>query len=141
MTQLNLICVGRNGLLALVVLALVAPSTAEAQAKPRGQGKKVEAAPQAAAAVVFSAAEREVISGFFGANPLGNVKPLPPGIAKNLARGKPLPPGIAKRYVPDGLMGQLPVRTGYEYIQAGLDVVLVEAATGVVMDILPDVVR
>jgi hypothetical protein len=23
-------------------------------------------------------------------------KPLPPGIAKNLARGKPLPPGIAK---------------------------------------------
>ena len=28
---------------------------------------------------------------------------LPPGIAKNLARGKPLPPGIAKKAVPAGM--------------------------------------
>jgi hypothetical protein len=35
-------------------------------------------------------------------------KPLPPGIAKNLARGKPLPPGIAKRTLPRELIVQLP---------------------------------
>jgi hypothetical protein len=131
----------RRGFLAFAVLALVAPPNVEAQAKPRGQEKKAQGASQAAVSVVFSTAERETITRFFGANPVGNVKPLPPGIAKNLARGKPLPPGIAKRYVPDGLMGQLPVRAGYEYRQVGLDVVLVEAATGVVMDILRDVVR
>ena len=39
-------------------------------------------------------------------------KSLPPGIAKNLARGKPLPPGIAKTRVPDDLIRRLPVRTG-----------------------------
>ncbi len=33
---------------------------------------------------------------------------LPPGIAKNLARGKPLPPGIAKKTVPASMLGQLP---------------------------------
>ena len=35
-------------------------------------------------------------------------KPLPPGIAKNLARDKPLPPGIAKRALPNDLLIKLP---------------------------------
>lgn len=60
---------------------------------------------------------------------------LPPGIQKNLARGKPLPPGIAKKL--DGrLLGQLPHYDGYEWMQAGADLILVAAATGIIYEVL-----
>jgi hypothetical protein len=67
-------------------------------------------------------------------------KPLPPGIAKNLARGKPLPPGIAKRALPSDLLVRLPpVADGYERIIVAGKILLVEIATQVVHDILVDV--
>ena len=60
---------------------------------------------------------------------------LPPGIQKNLARGKPLPPGIAKKL--DGrLLGQLPRYDGYEWQQAGTDLILVAIATGIIYEVL-----
>lgn len=68
-------------------------------------------------------------------------KGLPPGIAKNLARGKPLPPGIAKQFLPDGLRHALPVPPiGYERIIVDGKVLLVEIATRVIHDILVDAV-
>ncbi|WP_083004554.1 anti-virulence regulator CigR family protein [Halomonas sp. GT] len=67
-------------------------------------------------------------------------QPLPPGIQRNLERGKPLPPGIAKRF--DGpLASQLPQYPGYEWERVGADVVLIEAATRVVVDVLVDALR
>jgi hypothetical protein len=69
-----------------------------------------------------------------------DTKPLPPGIAKNLARGKPLPPGIAKRALPGNLLVQLPpVADGYERVIVAGKVLLVEIATQVIHDILVDV--
>lgn len=60
---------------------------------------------------------------------------LPPGIQKNLARGKPLPPGIAKKL--DGrLLGQLPRYDGYEWQQAGTDLILVTIASGIIYEVL-----
>ena len=60
---------------------------------------------------------------------------LPPGIQKNLARGKPLPPGIAKKL--DGrLTGRLPHYDGYEWQQAGTDLILVAIATGLIYEVL-----
>jgi Ni/Co efflux regulator RcnB len=60
---------------------------------------------------------------------------LPPGIQKNLARGKPLPPGIAKKL--DGrLLGHLPRYEGYEWQQAGTDLILVAIATGIIYEVL-----
>lgn len=60
---------------------------------------------------------------------------LPPGIQKNLARGKPLPPGIAKKL--DGrLVGRLPQYDGYEWQQAGTDLILVALATGIIFEVL-----
>ncbi|AZF22369.1 anti-virulence regulator CigR family protein [Pseudomonas sp. R3-52-08] len=60
---------------------------------------------------------------------------LPPGIQKNLARGKPLPPGIAKKL--DGrLAGRLPHYDGYEWQQAGTDLILVAIATGIIYEVL-----
>ncbi|MBT8769071.1 anti-virulence regulator CigR family protein [Metapseudomonas boanensis] len=64
--------------------------------------------------------------------------PLPPGIQKNLARGKPLPPGIAKKL--DGrLLGRLPHYEGYDWMQAGTDLILVTVATGIIYEVLHDV--
>lgn len=60
---------------------------------------------------------------------------LPPGVQKNLARGKPLPPGIAKKL--DGrLIGRLPHYDGYEWMQAGTDLILVAVATGLIYEVL-----
>jgi hypothetical protein len=66
-------------------------------------------------------------------------KALPPGIAKNLARGKPLPPGIAKTRLPQPFVAQLPRHPGYQWQQAGTDLVLVVSGTYVVQDVLKGV--
>lgn len=63
-------------------------------------------------------------------------KPLPPGIRKNLARGKPMPPGIAKTRLPDPFVSALPRHPGYEWQQAGADLVLVASGSLVISDIL-----
>ena len=68
-------------------------------------------------------------------------KALPPGIAKNLARGKPLPPGIAKKAVPSGMLSGLPVHPGYEWQAVGSDLVLMQAGTQVIADVLRDVFK
>lgn len=65
---------------------------------------------------------------------------LPPGIAKNLERGKPLPPGIAKTYLPTHIVAGLPrLPTGLEYVVTAGKLLLVEAATQVVRNVLLDV--
>ena len=56
-------------------------------------------------------------------------KLLPPGIRKKLARGKPMPPGIQKTRMPDSFINQLPSYKGYEWEQAGTDLVLVAAGS------------
>lgn len=66
---------------------------------------------------------------------------LPPGIAKNLARGKPLPPGIAKKTVPASMLGQLPNYPGYEWRVVGDDLVLVALSTAIVTSIINGVFK
>ncbi|MEJ2299726.1 MAG: hypothetical protein P8X94_14770 [Woeseiaceae bacterium] len=66
---------------------------------------------------------------------------LPPGIARNLARGKSLPPGIARQHLPDGLISVLPPpRSGYERVVVDGRVLLVEIATQVIHDVLTDAI-
>lgn len=66
-------------------------------------------------------------------------KPLPPGIAKNLARGKPLPPGIAKQQPTGYLLSTLPRVHGHEWYAVGRDLVLIQAGTLIVAEILREV--
>jgi hypothetical protein len=99
--------------------------------------------------VVFSDSEARIIASWYHehgaqAGPRGNGKKpggLPPGIAKNLARGKALPPGIAKQYLPGDLVAALPrAPAGYERVIVDGKILLVEIATRVIHDILTDVV-
>lgn len=110
----------------------------------RGRGKSAHGrdAGDAVRDAVITAAAAALIEVYFADElPAGYARPqpLPPGIAKNLARGKPLPPGIAKQQLPGPLLGRLPHYDGHRYYAVGSDVVLVAAATGVIVDILLDV--
>lgn len=67
---------------------------------------------------------------------------LPPGLQKRLDRGEPLPPGLAGRPLPPGLVERLgPAAPGTERLIAGKNVVLIEEATGIVLDIVRDVLK
>jgi hypothetical protein len=66
-------------------------------------------------------------------------KALPPGVAKNLARGKPLPPGIAKKTPRAEFVRQLPTYPDYEWKRCGTDLVLVQVATQVVAEVLANI--
>ena len=69
---------------------------------------------------------------------VGGYKPLPPGIRKNLARGKPIPPGIAMTRLPQGYVDRLPRYPGYEWRGYGSDLVLVDALSNVIADVILD---
>lgn len=137
---------------ALLILALFCamPSVVLAQGRGNGggngnnRGAARDAGVDAVASfagVTLSVDLKTRIRDYYTAHPVGNVEALPPGIRRNLARGKSLPPGIAKRVAPPALAATIPLRDGYEIVEVGLDVFLVEVATNVVHDVLMDVIR
>lgn len=66
---------------------------------------------------------------------------LPPGLAKQLAEKGRLPPGIAKRDLPADLAAKLPARPDDQEVTiVDGDVVLVDKATGIILDVIRDVV-
>src|SRR6187549_4143514 len=83
-------------------LATAGAAGAQGQGQGRGQGQGQgggkTSTPQTSvsATVVFRSGDVAVFRDYFVAHKITG-EPLPPGIAKNLARGKPLPPGIAKK--------------------------------------------
>jgi hypothetical protein len=90
--------------------------------------------------IKFGNKDKATITKYFSATPFPGTT-LPPGIAKNLLRGKPLPPGIAKVFLPSDLVSELPVHPGYEYLLVGKDAVLVDSTTGIVADIISNVLQ
>lgn len=96
---------------------------------------------QTVADAVFSEIERRLILDYFG-HPADR-KGVPPGLAKKgglppgLAKQGKLPPGIAKKALPADLLRRLPAaRPGTERVIVDNDVVLIAAATGVILDVL-----
>jgi hypothetical protein len=128
-----------NPLRFLLIAALVAVSSAPAMAqRPDKPAKGKSTKDQPVVRVVFHDSDRVVFREYYRAHREG-VKPLPPGIAKNLARGKPLPPGIAKTRVPDVVLVQLPWRPrGYTFFLVGDRIVLLDG-NGLVADILDSI--
>ena len=67
---------------------------------------------------------------------------LPPGLARQFERNGTLPPGLAKRDLPTDLEAKLPeAEAGRKRVIVDNDVVLIEQATGRILDILKDVVK
>ena len=107
--------------------------------------------------VVFDEIEKRVIRDFFGVKssaakksgkkgksdkmPPGLAKRdrLPPGLERQLQRSGRLPPGLEKRSLPADLEARLSRRHGIDRVIVGNDVLLVRRATGVILDILKDV--
>lgn len=99
------------------------------QAKKAKKGKKAKKAKKA----------KKGKKGKSGEMPpgLAKRKTLPPGLAKQLERNGTLPPGLAKRDLPSGLAAALPkTKRGRQRLIVGDDVLLVETATGLILDIL-----
>ncbi len=72
---------------------------------------------------------------------LAKKEKLPPGLAKQLEKNGTLPPGLAKRDLPADLQTELPDPVeGLERTIVDNAVVLVEKATGRIIDIMKDVV-
>lgn len=127
-------------LAALAAAGLTVVSAPDTRAQP-AQPHVAAPGPPSLGDIVFSEIEKRLIRDHYARHPVGKVKPLPPGIQKKIARGGTMPPGIAKRYLPGELERQLPVRAGYERRVVGRDVLLVEQATGLILDILEGALR
>jgi|GEM_PF-315180 len=67
---------------------------------------------------------------------------LPPGLQKQYDKNGRLPAGLAKRELPDDLRSKLPQRTeDQDVVEVGNDVVLIDRATGVILDTILDVLQ
>jgi len=127
----------RNLALGTLVLSTLLATVGRAQA----QGRSHRPAVAVSTEVTLTVGQQRTIQAYYAAHPRPDVEALPPGIRQRLARGKPLPPGIAKRMAPATLVSTLQIPDHYEIVEVGLDVLLVEVTTGIVHDILMDVIR
>ncbi len=129
-------------LLVAAVLVAAGPALAGNKNKANGQaGQPASAVDILTNAVVgglITAAERAIIGDYLDGHrgQFAGAEALPPGIARKVARGGALPPGIAKKTLPGGLLAQLPARPGQEWRIVGTDLLIVEIATGVIVDVL-----
>lgn len=131
-------------LLAAAVLATPVPAQTGGMGNGNGGGHNKDATQGTGAGAVtatvslITAYERSTILGYVQNHQasFSGMQPLPPGIAKKVARGGSLPPGIAKRYFPGDLLGQLPARPGQQWMFMGTDVVLLNTATQLILDVL-----
>ena len=130
----------RPAVAAALALPIILFPAADAEAQGRGRGNR-EPAPAVTAEVTISIGDRARISAFYASSSRPAQEALPPGIRRNLERGKALPPGLAKRSPPQELQSTLTVSQGFEIVEVGLDVLLVEVATGIIHDVLTDLIR
>ena len=151
-----------------IPLVLGAPSLADAAGKSKNKGGPVPTKSQGKVnkgttsngssgdvstdqllGTIISAAERVLIGDYVaqakgssqGLPPGLAGRPLPPGLQKHIDRTGRLPPGLEKRRLPGDLLGRLPRRTGQDYRVVGTDIVLIETATSVILDIMKGVLR
>lgn len=139
----------KSALLAASVTITVAACTTGPVARSVPQRTLAVPAPApvttAGVSVTLSDGQITSVRAYYSNSRSGNVRGrgrsgrLPPGIARNLARGKPLPPGIAMGYLPAAVVADLPrLPSGLDYVIVAGKLLLVEAATQVVREVLLD---
>jgi len=129
----------------VVVLAVlmvgVLCNSAAAQGRSQGRGRSSGQGTDVnvTATVIFRDSDRATFRDYFVTHKI-IAQPLPPGIAKNVARGKPLPPGIAKRALPAGLLVLAP-KVDRDVSFAIVGDVVVATRGGVVIDLMVGVFK
>ena len=129
----------RLGFAALVAGASLGTWAQDAAAQGRGRVSTEVSTP--IGDFTLSTDVKSEIRSYYEARGSTGAEALPPGIRRNLARGRPLPPGIAKKTAPPELRQRVPIADGYDLVEVGLDVFLVEAGTSIIHDIVLDVIR
>ncbi len=143
-----------------IPLVLGAPALVDAAGKNKGkgkggptpthtQGRSDDISTGDLLATIISATERALIgdyvqkakAGSRGLPPGLANRPLPPGLRKHIDRTGRLPPGLEKRRLPGDLRGLLPRRTGQDFRVVGNDIVLIETATNLILDIMQGALR
>ena len=131
----------KRGIVSAAILsaALLGPDVS-AQGRSQGRGNNGGGSNSSVSvAVVFRDSDRVTFRDYFASHKI-TAQALPPGIAKNVARGKPLPPGIAKRAVPADLLAIGP-RVDRDVSFSIVGNVVVATRSGVVIDGLAGVFR
>jgi hypothetical protein len=150
-------------LLFAVPLLLGAPALVDAAGKNKGKagpvptvskgknkGQSGDVATDRLLGTVISAVERALIGDYIrkakasgqGLPPgLAQRQHLPPGLQKHIERTGRLPPGLEKRRLPGDLRALLPYHKGRDYRVVGNDIVLIEIATELILDVMKGVLR
>jgi len=140
------------------VLAIASIMTGAVWAQGQSQGKAPQSTQTAgdkvrqvlpASEPVFATREVSIIQGWFRTN-LNNLPPglakretLPPGLQKQLVQRGTLPPGLQKKIqpLPIALERQLsPIPTGYRRVVVAGNVILMNPTTGLIYDIVRNVI-
>ncbi len=126
------------------------PTVSPGKAGKGHKGKSGDLATDRLLGTIISAAERALIGDYItkakvkhkGLPPgLAKRQHLPPGLQKHIERTGRLPPGLEKRELPGDLRGLLPRRTGQDFRVVGNDIVLIETATNLILDVMQGVLR
>jgi hypothetical protein len=113
---------------------LLVPAIMAAQGKSKTKATPASGtSTSVAVGVVFRDPDRTVFRDYFARQQMV-VTPLPPGIAKNLARGKPLPPGIAQKTFPRSIIVRPGLHADIVFIMVGHNMVAVR--NGIVVDVM-----
>jgi len=136
----------KRAILVVTIVSVLAPGIAAGQGQSQGRGsgssgKKGDGSdPNVSVNFTFNSGDHDTFRNYFRTHKI-TAEPLPPGIAKNLARGKALPPGIAKKAFPNDLVRGLGtrVRPGVTFTIAGDRVVALK--DGKVIDIIEGLFR
>ncbi len=150
-------------LLFAIPLLLGAPALVDAAGKNKGKagpvatvskgknkGQSGDVATDRLLGTVISAVERALIGDYIRkAKTSGRGLPqglaqrrhLPPGLQKHIERTGRLPPGLEKRRLPGDLRALLPYHKGRDYRVVGNDIVLIETATELILDVMQGALR
>jgi hypothetical protein len=66
---------------------------------------------------------------------------MPPGQAKQWAKGRRLGPEVIFHNLPPDIYGRLHVPAGYRYVRVGADILMIAIGTGMVVDAVEDLMR
>lgn len=134
-------------LMAALGLSVMVPLGA-AQAAPGNDHHGYDNKPSATRDALWDGHERQEIHQFFGKHwsdgssrnkpmPHGEQarKSVPPDVAREIHPGRPLPKNVGQP-LPPGLAKKLPPHPGYERVMVGDNVVLINAVSRVIVDVL-----